>query len=263
MELLFSRRAACVDPGRTSGQCLPYYQLLEVCDDACKSVGALTAEFTRQAAKIGAKMRQIVGMVSMVGIVDPCWSCFTPDTCPLSNFAVSTDVGKGNSFDMFRILLVCTANLYRSPLAAALLSQKLRADGQSIEWTVESAGTWTHPGQSVPSNLLESANRLAIDLAGHSTRLVDGSLLADSDLVLVMEKGQKEALCVEFPSVRKKVHLLSEAADSWEYDITDPILSDMDMDEFVAGMSRLIDRAYPTICKLLRTCAMLEFYGSS
>ncbi len=156
---------------------------------------------------------------------------------------------------MFRILVVCTANLYRSPLAAALFSKKLRADGQSKEWIVESAGTWTVPGQRVPVRLLNIASRLDINLSSRLTQQLNRSLLAQSDLILVMEKGQKEALRVEFPSFQRKVHLLSELADRWEYDIADPVNSDLDMIEFVVEISRLVDRAYPNICKLAQTCA--------
>ncbi len=155
---------------------------------------------------------------------------------------------------MFRILFACTANLYRSPLAAALFSKKLRADGQSNEWIVDSAGIWTIPGQRVPARLLHTASRLDIDLHNQLTRQLNRSLLAQSDLILVMEKGQKEALCVEFPSFQRKVHLLSELADRWEYDIADPVKSGLDMIEFVVEISRLVDRAYPNICKLAQTC---------
>lgn len=155
---------------------------------------------------------------------------------------------------MFRILFVCTANLYRSPLAAAFFSNKLRLDGQSNEWIVESAGTWTIPGQHVPARLLDIASRLAIELDRQLTRQLNRSLLAQSSLILVMEKGQKEALCLEFPSFQMKVRLLSELADQWEYDIADPVNSDIDMNEFIVEISRLIDRAYPNICKSVQTC---------
>ncbi len=157
---------------------------------------------------------------------------------------------------MFQILFVCTANVYRSPLAAAFFAQKVQADGQSKDWIVESAGTWAIPGQSIPSFLLESAGRLDVDLRGHLTRPVDPLLLDQSDLILVMEKGQKEALRAEFPSIQGKVYLLSEMADQWEYDIADPIQFDLDMNTFVAEIARLIHRAYPKICTLV-TCKNL------
>ena len=158
---------------------------------------------------------------------------------------------------MFRILFVCTANLYRSPLAAAFFSRKLQADGRADHWVVESAGTWTVPGQHVPSDLLKIANALDIDLKSHRTRQLDGSLLAQYDFVLVMEKGHREALCIEFPSNQMKVHLLSEVADHLKYDIADPVNSDLELDEIVIKISGLIDRAYPNICQLVEACKII------
>lgn len=155
---------------------------------------------------------------------------------------------------MSRILFLCTANLYRSPLAAAFFSRKLQADEWSDPCIVDSAGTWTMPGQHRPADLLKLADELDLDLVSHTTQQLDGQLLAQNDLIVVMEKGHQEALQVEFSSLSSKVHLLSELADGLQYDVADPIHSDLNMAEFVAEMSRLIDRAYPNICKLLQTC---------
>jgi protein-tyrosine phosphatase len=147
------------------------------------------------------------------------------------------------------ILFVCTANLYRSPLAAALLRRKLRAEAASPPWLVESAGTWTPPGLPAPGELLAAAEFIGIDLKSHLTRQVDLKLLEQFDLVLVMERGHREALGIEFPSQRQKLHLLSELADGLEYDIADPARSRMRVGEFIAGMSALIERAYAGICR--------------
>lgn len=152
------------------------------------------------------------------------------------------------------ILFVCTANLYRSPLAAAFFSRKLQVDGESSRWLVESAGTWTIPGRSVPADALLAAQVMGIDLANHLTRQIDRDLLAKYDLILVMEKGHREALQIEFPFIQKKVYLLSKVADQLEYDIADPVNSDLETGDIVTEMSRLIDRAYPNICRLVQTC---------
>lgn len=151
---------------------------------------------------------------------------------------------------MYRILFVCTANLYRSPLAAAFFCRKLQADGLTRRWRVASAGTWTTPGRRVPSDVLMAAGRLGIDLTSHLTRQVDHDLLSKFDLILVMEKGHREALRIEFPFIQEKIHLLSELADQLEYDIGDPAKPRVDINEIVIEMSRLIERAYPNICQL-------------
>jgi protein-tyrosine phosphatase len=148
------------------------------------------------------------------------------------------------------ILFVCTGNLYRSPLAAAFFSSKLQADGQAGNWDVASAGTWTIPGQRVPADVLKQAATLGMDLKNHLTQQVDQSLLARYDLIIVMEKGHKEALQIEFPTIQERVRLLSEAADQMEYNIEDPANSGSEMSQTFAEMRRLIERAYPKICEL-------------
>jgi len=151
---------------------------------------------------------------------------------------------------MQRVLFVCTGNMYRSPLAAALFSRKLQADGTAEGWVVESAGTWTTAGRRVPPNFQKAARALGIELKDHRTRQINERLLAGYDLIVVMEKGHREALRVEFPSLQGRVHLLSELADQLEYDVADPAGTTMAIREIIANMSAMVDRAYAGICQL-------------
>jgi protein-tyrosine phosphatase len=148
------------------------------------------------------------------------------------------------------ILFVCTANLYRSPLAAALFARKLHGEGPSHNWNIGSAGTWATAGQRVPPDLMQAAAARGVDLKDHRARRVDAHLLAEFDLVFVMDRGHREALRLEFPFAQQKIHLLSAAADRLEYDVPDPVNSDVDVGEFTAQMSALIERAYPRICQM-------------
>jgi len=127
-------------------------------------------------------------------------------------------------------------------------------DGESSHWIVESAGTWTIPGQSVPSDASLAAQVMGIDLKDHLTRQIDRDLLAKYDLILAMEKGHREALRIEFPFIQNKIYLVSMLADQLEYDIADPANSSLGIGEIITEMSRLIDRAYPNICQLVQSC---------
>jgi protein-tyrosine phosphatase len=71
---------------------------------------------------------------------------------------------------MPHIFFVCNANLYRSPFAGALFRRKLQAEGQSHQWTVESAGAWTIPGQAVSPDALRAARSIDIDFKTQVTR---------------------------------------------------------------------------------------------
>jgi protein-tyrosine-phosphatase len=120
------------------------------------------------------------------------------------------------------ILFVCTGNQIRSPLAAAIFKRHLFESGLQNGYRVESAGTWTLPGQSAAALARVTALRMGFNLEEHRSRLVEIGILSEARLVIVMEHGQKEALEVEFPRVRGKVHLLSQLAGAPPYDIPDP-----------------------------------------
>ena len=153
---------------------------------------------------------------------------------------------------MFHILFVCKANLCRSPLAAAFFLRRLEEEGRSSEWIVQSAGRWTVAGQPVPQNVLKVASIMGVNLKSHRTQVVNDELLTGQDLVVVMEKGQREALRIEFPAHQRKIYLLSEVAEYRDYDIADPARkgTGISINETALALSRLIDRAYPTICQL-------------
>ena len=153
------------------------------------------------------------------------------------------------------VLFVCTGNRYRSPLAAAIFKKCLGEVKDRNEWIVGSAGTWTKSGLPPDSRAIRDAKRLGLDLKPHHSRQVDASLLAQSNLVLVMEAGQKEALQIEFPAEREKIHLLSEVVDGTAYDILDTfgLGEDAGQDD-VQELSGMIISGFKSICALARNC---------
>jgi protein-tyrosine-phosphatase len=148
------------------------------------------------------------------------------------------------------ILFICTGNLFRSPLAAAFFLQRLWKDGRRDGWSIDSAGTWTLPGQPVPAAVQQAAEKRGIHLDEYRSKLVDAGLLADFDLILVMESGHKEALAVEFPAAACKTFLLSDVADGIAYNVPDPAATGQEAEEVVTGMFNLIERGYASICQL-------------
>ena len=149
------------------------------------------------------------------------------------------------------ILFVCTANRFRSPLAAAVLKQALVEEGEDpAAWQVGSAGTWAQPGQPVIPALLEAVRQLGLDLAGHRSTCVSGALLTNYDLILVMQAGQKEALLHEFPALHGHVYLLSYVVERGTYDIPDALTSEQEAVEISLELNRLIRRGLEQICVL-------------
>jgi protein-tyrosine phosphatase len=95
------------------------------------------------------------------------------------------------SRDPLRILVVCTGNICRSPLAAHLLARALA--GRDVE--VRSAGTTARP--ELPMH--PQAERSLVALAGSSdpsfrSRSLTAGLVATADLVLTAERAHRDVV---------------------------------------------------------------------
>jgi protein-tyrosine-phosphatase len=149
------------------------------------------------------------------------------------------------------VLFICTANQFRSPIAAACLLKNMEQENTHRKWIVESAGTWTRAGLPAPDIALQIANQLGLNgLDGHLTRQIDKKLLNEFDLIIVMENGHKEAICTEFPSVCDRLYLLSEVVDSSLYDISDPADPNINPKDVGGEIHMLITRGKGKILQL-------------
>ena len=152
------------------------------------------------------------------------------------------------------LLFVCTANQFRSPIAAACFSRKMTELGWKREWIVSSAGVWTTNGKPALPEAEEVARKLGFSLEGHLSTAVTPALVSVNDLIMVMEKGQKEALQNEFSVFRSRIFLLSEVAEGTNYDIPDPTSEGLERClEVGTQISNLIEKGFYRICsKVLR-----------
>ena len=152
------------------------------------------------------------------------------------------------------VLFVCTANQFRSPIAAACLLKNIEQENTDRKWTIESAGTWARVGLPAPDVALQIANQLGLNgLDRHLTRQIDQKLLDEFDLIIVMEIGHKEAICSEFPSVCGRLYLLSEIVDGFAYDIPDPADSGINPNEVGREIFMLTVRGKEKILRLAET----------
>lgn len=147
------------------------------------------------------------------------------------------------------VLFVCTANRYRSPIAAAAFTARLKEKDEANQWLVGSAGTWTKPGLPPLPVAIQMARKYGLDIEKNTSRPISEALLSQYDLILVMEKGQKEALGTEFPGFSKRIYLLSEIADGRVYDIPDPAHFENEADEVIRDMLGLIRAGYEKIAR--------------
>ena len=84
-----------------------------------------------------------------------------------------------------RILLICTGNTCRTPMAEALLRHKLVERGVDGV-TVSSAGTGAWDGAPASEGAYLVGLEHGVDLSTHRARLLTRELLNEADLVLTM-----------------------------------------------------------------------------
>ena len=154
---------------------------------------------------------------------------------------------------MYSVLFVCTGNQYRSPIAAEVFRMQLAQDGLSTQFKVNSAGTWAFSGQHASLDAAELARSFGVDISGHLTQLLDAKMLKDSDVVLVMEEGHKEAIQVEFPFARNKVHLLSNVIEGVAYDVPDPAGTGEESRVIIRDLIRMIRAGCGKIYSISKT----------
>lgn len=151
------------------------------------------------------------------------------------------------------VLFVCTANRFRSPLAAAWFLKRLEGEPDARDWSVGSAGTWTEPGQTVVPPAKWMSEHFGVELAAHRSQRVSGELLARYYLILVMENSQREGLLVEFPQLEGRILLLAQAATGVAYDVPDPgVVPDESFLDIAREVTGLVDKGFQNICRLAR-----------
>jgi protein-tyrosine-phosphatase len=121
---------------------------------------------------------------------------------------------------MAHILIVCTANICRSPVGEAVLRDRLATHGLD-DWTVSSAGTWAQWKRGASEHSVTLMAEQGIDITGHQAQIIELEHMQQSDLILCMESGHVQALKAEFPLYANKVYYFSEMAGQ-QYSITDP-----------------------------------------
>lgn len=145
------------------------------------------------------------------------------------------------------ILFVCTGNICRSPMAAALFRARAATEGDGDRYRIESAGTRGVNGEPASTNAQLAMQQRGLSLDGHVARTITPELAREADLILVMTRSHRDALAAEFPDIRPKLRLMSELA-GMEYDISDPYGRSLQTYETCAAdLTTLIEQGYPRI----------------
>lgn len=97
------------------------------------------------------------------------------------------------------ILIVCTANICRSPMA----EYELRRMAPTL--TVSSAGISALVDSPADKRATAVARKYGLDLEGHSARQVNDDVIFGHDLIVVMDEGHFQWMRSAYPEDRARI----------------------------------------------------------
>jgi protein-tyrosine-phosphatase len=141
---------------------------------------------------------------------------------------------------MVRVLMVCTGNICRSPMAEGLLKHYLPADLKALV-QVSSAGTHALHGNRAESHAIDAMAEIGIDIQHHRARQITRNIAREADLVLTMEASHISVVKRLRGWGQDRPRLISEFnSNTPTHDIEDPYGASME--------------AYETCIRTLRPC---------
>lgn len=123
------------------------------------------------------------------------------------------------------VLVICTGNTCRSPMAAKLLQHALNAEKAPVnELSVESAGVAAAMGSPASENSVAALGKANIDLSKHKSQPVTQDLINRALVILGMTDSHLETLkYYNYQNLPEHIHLYREFVEDGEMSqIPDP-----------------------------------------
>lgn len=125
----------------------------------------------------------------------------------------------------YTMLIVCSGNTCRSPMAEVIAKQIIAAerslgmdDLESAGVRILSAGAFTTSGMPAAREAIEAMSKLNIDLSKHRSRVLTAELIREADVIYCMTESHLEAVLEMDPAAKTKAMLLDPNGD-----VDDPI----------------------------------------
>lgn len=127
------------------------------------------------------------------------------------------------------MLVVCSGNTCRSPMAEGLAKQMLAEERQipideleTAGLRVISAGAFAAPGMPASAEAVDSMKKFGVDLSRHRSRPLSPELIHEADVIYCMTDTHRQAVLNMSSAAEEKTFLLDANGD-----IEDPIGSDL------------------------------------
>lgn len=152
------------------------------------------------------------------------------------------------------IVTVCTANICRSPMAAALLQHALAAEPEPLRSVrVVSAGVAARNGEPASENSVVALKKVGIDLSRHRSQPLTQKMLDEAFAVICMTESHRAMIQVQADPVPQNLFLFREfLTGEVEKEIGDPYGGPLKVYE--SARDEMVE-AIPSLVAHLRTLA--------
>ena len=148
------------------------------------------------------------------------------------------------------ILLLCTGNVCRSPMAEGLMRELLPRH------EIYSAGLCALDGATADPIAVELMWQASIDISAHRARNLSSWMMREADLVLTMDQAQLQFVAQRYPAAASKLARLGESDD---LDIPDPYRQALPVFQHAFRLiERAVQRRLPQLARNRRLACNLN-----
>lgn len=146
------------------------------------------------------------------------------------------------------VVVVCTANICRSPMAAGLLQHALTAQPEPLRsLKVVSAGVAARRGEPVSENSVVALRKVGIDISQHVSQPLTQEMLNQALAVICMTESHRAMIQLQAEPAPKHVYLFREfMPQNEDKEIPDPFggplrVYELCRDEMVEAIPSLLE----------------------